>query len=329
MSSSNIYLKNGKCSSCSNITTLIQRKYSERNLCPECFEKSIEKKIYKTISKYKMLQPSSKIIVALSGGKDSIALLYNLVKIQEKTYNSNPIIALTIDEGIRDYREKSIEYAKIFCRQFNIEHKIVRFQDIIGHRLDSIIDNKRNLDDYQYACNYCATFRRRILNDEAKKLGGDILALGHNLTDIAETFLMNILNKRFALIAKQYIFKQENGNISKFFLKKITPLMRIPEEEVLLYVNIKKLPYYPSHCPYKEQEPIIRKRILDFIQSYKTHSPEIEFNLLSGFLDLSAILYNSFEEVKYNYCQICGYPCGDTKICTYCKYLAELNSYSS
>jgi uncharacterized protein (TIGR00269 family) len=321
----NIFLKNGKCSSCNNNSTIIHRKHSKQYLCPECFEKSIEKNIYKTISKYKMLKPSSKIIVGLSGGKDSTALLYNLIKIQEKTYRSNPIIALTIDEGIKDYREKSIDYAKNFCKKYNIEHIIIRFQDVIGYSLDNIIDIKKHSNDYLYACNYCATFRRRLLNDEAKKLGGDVLALGHNLTDIAETFLMNILYKRFPLIAKQYIFKQENEKISKFFLKKVTPLMRIPEEEIFFYVNLKKFSYYPSHCPYREKDPIIRKRVLDFIQSCKTYSPEIEFNLLNGFLELSETLYNSLEEVKYNFCQICGYPCGSNKICTYCQYLGELN----
>ncbi|MFW9772932.1 MAG: ATP-binding protein [Promethearchaeota archaeon] len=318
-------MKNGKCSSCENDSIIIHRKISKQDLCTSCFENSIEENIYKTISKYKMLQPDKKIIVALSGGKDSITLLYNLIKIQENTYNSNPVIALTIDEGIKDYRDQSVEYAKKFCRRYNIEHKILRFQEAVGYSLDQIINIKKDSPDYRYACNYCATFRRRLLNDEAKKLGGDIIALGHNLTDIAETFMMNILYKRLPLIGKQYIFKKQSENISKFFLKKITPLMRIPEEEIFLYANLKKLFYYPSHCPYREKDPIIRKRVLDFIQKCKAYSPEIEFNLLNGFLELSKILYHSYKEVKYNYCQVCGYPSGNSNMCTYCNYLKELN----
>ena len=326
MNSNDLSLKTGRCSSCNNNLTIVHVKNSNQYLCPECFKKRIEKNIYKTISKYKMLQPSNKVIVGLSGGKDSTALLYNLIKIQEKTYGSKPIIALSIDEGIKDYRGKSINYAKNFCKKFNIEHRIIKFQDVIGYSLDDIINIKRHSNNYRYACNYCASFRRRILNDEAKKLGGDILALGHNLTDIAETFLMNILYKRFPLIAKQYIFKSENEKISKFFLKKITPLMRIPEEEIELYVKIKKFAYYPSHCPYREKDPIIRKKVLNFIQSCKKNSPEIEFNLLNGFLELSKTLYHSIKDVKYNYCKICGYPSGNRNMCNYCTYLGELNN---
>ncbi len=320
----NIFLKRGKCSRCSN-SIVIQRKYSGEKLCPQCFEKNIEKTIFKTISKYKMLTNNEKIIVAVSGGKDSLSLLYNLNEIQKKRFHSEPLTALIIDEGIVDYRENSIKNAKEFCNKLEVEYKIISFKEKIGCSLDEIINIKKNHHDYKYACNYCATIRRRLLNDGAKELGGTILAMGHNLTDIAETYLMNILYKRLHLIANQYIFKKELPNINKFFIKKITPLMRIPEEEIFLYANIKKINYYPSHCSYREKDPIIRKRVLDFIQECKKSSPEIEFNLLNGFLELSAILYNQLEKKKYQTCQSCGYPCGNDQICLFCQYLKEFN----
>ena len=317
-----IFLEKGKCSHCKN-AVVIKRSYSGETLCTECFEKNVEKNIYKTISKYKMLHPHDKIIVALSGGKDSISLLYNLIKIQERTYNSKPIIALMVDEGIKGYRKNSIEKAKNFCKIYDIEHKIISFKEKIGYFLDEIISIKKKSIDYRYACNYCAAFRRRLLNDCAKDLGGTVLAMGHNLTDVAETFLMNILYKRFQIIANQYPFKEQNSRIDNYFIRKITPLMRIPEDEIFLYANIKKFDYYPSHCPYREKDPIIRKRVLDFIQKCKQYSPEIEFNLFNGFLELSKSLYYQNEKINYNSCQLCGYPCGNTKICTYCNYLKD------
>ncbi|MHA2283321.1 MAG: ATP-binding protein [Promethearchaeota archaeon] len=320
----NIFLKRGKCSRCHN-SIVIQRKYSGEDLCPKCFENNIEKIIFKTISKYRMLKSNDKIVVAVSGGKDSLSLLHNLNEIQKKRFQSEPIIALTIDEGIVDYRKNAIEKAIKFCANLKIEHKIISFKEKIGYTLDEIINKKKDLPDYKYACNYCATIRRRLLNDEAKKLGGTILAMGHNLTDIAETYLMNILYKRFYLIANQYLFKEESPNINEFFIKKVTPLMRIPEEEIFLYANIKKIQYYPSHCSYREKDPIIRKRVLDFIQECKKSSPEIEFNLLNGFLKLSNILYNQLEKKEYQTCQSCGYPCGKAQLCIYCRFLKEFN----
>lgn len=322
MSNYKIFLKKAKCSHCDNLT-VIQRKYSGEQLCPKCFQQNIEKIVYKTIAKYDMLKPQDRIIVALSGGKDSVALLYNLNIIQNRKHNSYPLIALTIDEGIKDYRENSIKKAKNFCKKYNIEHIIISFKEKIGMTLNEIIKMKKETPDYKYACNYCAAIRRRLLNDGAKELGGTVLAMGHNLTDFAETYLMNILYNRLDIIANQYFFKEENKKINQFYIKKISPLIRIPEEEIFLYSNIKKFDYYPSHCPYRVQDPIIRKRVLDFIQQCKENSPEIEFNLLSGFFELSKALYQQKRKKNYNSCQICGYPCGNGKFCTYCSYLQE------
>lgn len=324
MGNYNIFLKSGKCSYCDN-SIVIHRKYSGEKLCPKCLEENIEKTIYKTISRYKMLKPDDKIIVGLSGGKDSCTLLYNINMIQKKRYQSEPVIALIIDEGIRDYREKSIRVAIEFCQKLEVEYKIISFRDKIGKNLDDIIKWQKSKPDYQYACNYCATIRRRLLNDGAKELGGTVLALGHNLTDVAETFLMNILYKRLTLIANQFQFKEEPSKINEFFIKKITPLMRIPEEEIYLYANIKKFNYYASHCPYRETDPIIRKRVLNFIQECKNFSPEIEYNLFNGFLELSATLYNQLREKEYQTCQTCGYPCGNDKTCSYCRYIKEFD----
>ena len=323
ISNFNIHIKSGKCSKCDN-TIVIHRRHSGQFLCPSCFEKSIEKIIYKTISKYKMLDPQDKIIVGLSGGKDSTALLYNLIKIQEKSHNSEPLIAVTIDEGIKDYRDNAIKKAQAFCKKNNVEHHIISFKEKFGLSLDEIIVQKKDTSNYKYACNYCATIRRRLLNDSAKVLGGNVLAMGHNLTDLSETFLMNILYKRLNLIGSQYIFKQESELIRKYFIKKILPLMRIPEEEIFLYANIKKFEYYPSHCPYREKDPIIRKRVLDFIQECKKFSPEIEFNLLNGFLELSEILYNHYDKKRYHSCKQCGSLSSGTDLCTYCSLKKEL-----
>ena len=314
-------MKTASCDYCKSKTIVVHRKYSGELICTNCFTTRIEKNISQTISKYKMLKPHDKIVVAISGGKDSLALLYNLIKIQEKNYHSKPISAITIDEGIHNYRSESIKNATEFCKKHSIEHIVVSFKEKLGKTLDEIVEFKKNTPEYKYACNFCATFRRRLLNETAKQLKADVLAMGHNLTDMAETFLMNILFKRFRLIANQYIFKEERTEIEKFFVKRITPLMKIPEEEIYLYSNLKKLEYYPSHCPYREQDPILRKRVLDFIQECKKLSPEIEFNLLNGFLEMSEIFFNNYSSSSYRTCNECGYPCGNTGMCLYCSYL--------
>lgn len=314
-------MKTATCDYCKTKTIVVHRKYSGELICTNCFTNRIEKNIFQTISKYKMLKPQDKIVVGVSGGKDSLTLLYNLIKIQENNYHSEPITAVTIDEGIQNYRANSTKNAIEFCKKYSIEHIIVSFKEKTGKSLDEIVDLKNNTTENKYACNFCATLRRRLLNETAKELGADVLAMGHNLTDMAETFLMNVLFKRFKLIGNQYIFKEERKEIKKYFVKRITPLMKIPEEEIFLYSNLKKIDYYPSHCPYREKDPILRKRVLEFIQECKKFSPEIEFNLLNGFLEMSEILFTNYKSTSYNTCKECGYPCGKARVCLYCTYL--------
>ena len=315
--------QNSKCSLCCKNAN-IYRKHSGQFLCNDCFIKSVEKIISKTISKYEMLKPYDTIIVAVSGGKDSLALLYNLIQIQQQVYNSKEIIALTIDEGIKGYRNERISIVEDFCKKFNIEHHIISFKEHFGLSLSEIVNNKIVGENYIYACNYCATIRRRLLNDHAKELGGSKLALGHNLTDFAETFLMNILYKRIKLIGNQYPLRQEIISLQKFFIRKIFPLMRIPEDEIELYMQVKKINYYPKHCPYREKDPILRRRVLQFINDTKKMSPEIEFNLLNGFLELSELLYKNQSKRDYNLCQTCGYPSGNNEKCRFCDLKTKL-----
>ncbi len=315
---------NEVCTYCS-ADSIFHRKYSGENLCPDCFIESIEKKIYNTISKYKLLSPKDNIVVGLSGGKDSISLLYNIIQIQKRTYNANPIKALSVDEGIKNHREKSIKIARDFCRRHDIEHQVISFKNEIGMNLDEIISKNTQKDIFTYACNYCAVFRRRLLNDYSKRLGATVLILGHNLTDLAETFLMNVLHKRTKKIANQNLKSEFEADIYKYYVRRAFPLMKIPEDEISLYARLKNFDFYSELCPYRVSQPILRKRCLQFIEDCRKYSPEIEFNLFNAFSEISDVLYTHYKgKMDISHCTSCGYPSGTSLKCQYCARLEEI-----
>ena len=112
----------------------------------------------------------------------------------------------------------------------------------------------------------------------------------------------------------------------KHFIKKINPLLLIPEEEIFLYANIKNLKFYPSHCPYRDIDPILRKRVLSFIQKMKEKTPDIEYKLFDSFSELSKKLYETLPKKESKYCKLCGYPSGSSLNCTYCRLTQLLES---
>ncbi|MHA1192640.1 MAG: hypothetical protein ACTSP9_10140 [Promethearchaeota archaeon] len=203
----------------------------------------------KTIAKYNMLNPKDRIIVALSGSKNSIVLLYNLKKIQEKLYRTKPIIALSIDEG------NNIKLTRDLCEKLSIEQVIINSNEIVE-------------DD---------PLLLQLIKIAYTNLGGNILALEYNLTHLANIYLNQLM---FNKDPHQMIYYQDNS------IKTITPLMRIPKKEIDIYYKIKNMGISKDLIHKKVDNSTIQIHIENFINDCKTYSPEIEFNLLNGLLEL-------------------------------------------
>ena len=318
-----------KCNYCSN-EAVYHRKISNEFVCKTHFIKTVEKKIRKTVRKFSMFSPKDKVVVGLSGGKDSLVLLFNILELQ-KRYPKSPIVeAILIDEGIEGYRAESIEIAEKMCKEWKTPLHIVRIKNAFGKTIDGIIPNLEDLN--VNACTICGTVRRRLLNDKAYDLGADYLAIGHNLDDQIETFLQNIVRNDL----KQILLHPPNGNVKsdkKEIVPRIKPLMSIPEKEITLYCYYKEIPIQVTPCPYVENFYILRKKIQDFINILENQSPEIKYNLLK-------MNEKIIEQVSMNYlkeeinqksknngiCKICKMPCGlNREICYFCELKKGLN----
>ena len=126
-----------KCDKCEN-QAAYTRKYSGEKLCSKCFSNSILRKTAKTISKYNMIQNNELVAVAVSGGKDSLALL-NIINQMAATHNFR-IKAITIDEGIPGYRNEALEIVQAFCAKLNVEHKVFSYKELFDLTLDEALD---------------------------------------------------------------------------------------------------------------------------------------------------------------------------------------------
>ncbi len=291
-----------KCQKCRR-DSVIYQKYSNAHLCKQHFIQDVERKIKRDIRKFRMVEKGDRIAVALSGGKDSIALLFVLHKIFQNRKDIE-LHAITIDEGIKGYREYTIPYAIELTQELGIPHTIVTFQKEFGITLDELNRKK----EYK-ACTLCGVLRKYLLNRTARELEADKLATGHNLDDEAQTILMNYLRGDVNRLRRARAPQQ--GMVFR-----IKPLRSIPEKEVALFVLLNNLPLSTEECPYAKEA--LRNEIREMINNYEVRHPGTKYSLLKGFDTISQALQQ--DGMRVMPCQRCGEPSSNA-VCMACRFL--------
>ncbi len=295
-----------KCQRCIK-TAVIYQKYSNAHLCKLHFIEDVERKIKRDIRKFKMVEKGDRIAVALSGGKDSIALLYVLHKI----FGNRPdveLLAITIDEGISGYREHTLSHAMNLTCELGIPHTIRSFRGGFGVTLDELSGKKEHA-----ACTLCGVLRKNLLNKTARELGANKLAMGHNLDDEAQTILMNFLRGDVDRLKRMLPDKRQPGLVMR-----IKPLRSIPEKEVALYGLLNDLPVSTDECPYAGEA--LRNEIREMINNYEVRHPGTKYSLLGGVEALYPELHPLNTQIVL--CEKCGEP-GSERICKTCRLLGK------
>ena len=298
-----------KCDRCEN-QAAYTRKYSGEKLCSQCFSKSIVKKTAKTISKYNMIRHNELVAVAVSGGKDSLALL-KIINEMALTHNFK-IKAITIDEGIPGYRNEALEIVEKVCKQLNVEHRIYSYKDLFELTLDEALELRE--DEKTTSCSICGTLRRRAMEYAAKDIGADVIATGHNLDDTLQTFVINMLSGDTTKIGWM------DPDTSANTLRKIKPFCEIYESEIVFYAFTNDIPFQSEPCPHMNEG--IRTEIREFLNSLETQHSEIKNNLYQSILKVSQVVKNSSSKKRRN-CGQCGNECTG-EVCSVCSTVLKL-----
>ncbi len=298
-----------KCDRCQN-TAVYSRKYSGENLCSECFSNSILRKAAKTISKYNMIQNGQLVCVAVSGGKDSLALLHVLSKMS-KNHNFR-LHAVTIDEGIQGYREEALEIVNKFCAELGVTHSVYSYKELFDLTLDESLLLRD--DEKLSSCSICGTFRRRAMDHAARQIGADVIATGHNLDDVLQTFVINTLSGDTNKIGWMDPDTSENS------LRKIKPFCEIYESEIVFYAFTNNLPFQSEPCPHMNEG--IRTEIREFLNKLENSHIGIKNSMYRSVLKISQIVRESNYKEK-TLCSNCGSEC-TSNVCSVCKMIVSL-----
>ena len=293
------------CSKCSKPAVTFIR-YNGTHLCRDHFIQYFEKRVKKDIKKQGRTEDNCKIGIAISGGKDSIVALHVTNDIFSKREKID-IIAITVNEGIKGYRDESISIASENCKKLGIEHHVVSFKDMVGKTMDEIASKHDELGE----CSYCGVFRRLCLNKKSKELGVDKLVTGHNLDDMAQSILMNFANGDVKKLARLGPHKKiQPGLIPRMF-----PLRVIPEKEVALYAILKNMEYHDGECPYSIRA--YRGVFRDIVDDLEYRNPGTRHSILNSYDSIREILLDKFPPVGLNSCRECGEPTSQN-ICKAC-----------
>ena len=234
----------------------------------ESSEKKLHQKINNeignAIADFNMISEGDKILVAVSGGKDSLCLLHFIKEFQKKAPIHFDYVAVNLDQGQPGFPDHILP---ALFKDWDVPHQI-EYRDTYSVVIDKIKGGKT-------FCSLCSRLRRGVLYDMAAKMGYNKIALGHHLDDLIETFLMNAFySGQLASMAPHYKTAKENINV-------IRPLYALEEKIIAEYASLKAWPIVPCNlCG--SQDGLKRQYVKDLLINLQAENPQIKASLLNS-----------------------------------------------
>ncbi len=271
--------------------------------CRKHFIEEFESRIQQTINEFSLIEPSMRIAVAASGGKDSLTVLSLL----QKWYDD--VTAICVDEGIRGYREHTIADLKRACAAWGVPLLLTSYKEYTGLTLDEILKRRR-----LHPCAVCGTFRRHLLSLASKPF--DVLVTGHNMDDEVQTVLMNLLRGNTGILPRG---GPKTGTAKAGFTQRVKPLYFVTEKEVMTYAYLHGFVTKFTECPNAPRG--YRFLVREAFNEYVVRHPLSRERLLKRFLELKE---HTPHEGRITTCTSCGEPSAN-ETCKACEYLLMLN----
>ncbi|KAI5821337.1 hypothetical protein BZA77DRAFT_273118 [Pyronema omphalodes] len=234
------------CANCHTSRAKIKRAKTDERLCIPCFLLIFETEIHETIISSSLFRRGQRVAIGASGGKDSTVLAAVLKTLNERYDYGVTFVLLSIDEGIKGYRDDSLETVKRNAEQYGMELKIVGYRDLYGWTMDQVVERIGKKGN----CTVCGVFRRQALDRGAGMLGVGHVVTGHNADDMAETVLMNLLRGDLPRLHRCTCIVTESSSSP---VSRSKPLKYAYEKEIVLYAHHRKLDYFSTECIYSPE----------------------------------------------------------------------------
>jgi tRNA 2-thiocytidine biosynthesis protein TtcA len=226
-------------------------------------EARIAKKTTRAITEFNLIEDGDRVMVGLSGGKDSWALMQILHVLRERAPIDFSIVAVNVNSGYTNFRHDLVTGA---CAARGWECRVEH--TTIGATIDDI------LDDGETPCSLCARFRRGVLYRLAASVGATKIALGHHLDDVVETVLLNLF---FQGSLKAMPARLVSDNARHIVIR---PLVYVTEAEARAYAQENELPIIGCCCPACGDLSLKRQRVKRLIAELELEHPDIKNSMI-------------------------------------------------
>jgi uncharacterized protein (TIGR00269 family) len=278
-------------------------------LCRDHFMEWIPSQTQRAIETYAMFQADNRLLVAASGGKDSLALWDVLLTLG---YQAD---GLYIDLGIasEDYSHASQAYVERFARKRGLNLIIARAADYLGMGIPDAAANTRRGRDKP--CSVCGLTKRHIMNHIAIEGEYDVLVTGHNLDDEAATLFGNTLHWQVGYLQRQWPVLEAKPGL----VRKAKPFCRLYERETAAYAFLRSIEYIDEECPYASgAKSIYYKEVLNRMELER---PGTKQSFYLSFLRAKGhLLFDDIQEqLAFKHCPECGSLTTSSGLCSFCR----------
>lgn len=284
-----------RCKRCRDRATIEIRRHNAA-FCRDCFFHYVRQQVTRAIDKHHMLGPGDRVLVAVSGGKDSLALWDLLLDLGYR------VDGLYMSLGIGAYSDRSKDTCQAFADARGAELVLYDLGAEQGYTIpEAAAKAGRATGGGRSSCGVCGLSKRYVFNRVALQLGYDVLATGHNLDDEAAVLLANTLRWDTATMARQFpVLEATRPGL----VKKVKPLYRVAERETAAYCVLKGIDYIVEECPLVAGNTQLRHK--ETLNQMEEASPGTKHNFLLGFIDRAAELLRSADHADLTECARCG-----------------------
>jgi tRNA-5-methyluridine54 2-sulfurtransferase len=297
-----------KCTVCKGPAVIDLRRHNA-NFCPEHFTKFCRDQVARAIADHDMVGPGQRVLVAVSGGKDSLALWDLLVALGYEAEG------MTIGLGIGDYSEASTAAAVAYAEARGLPLRRIDLRDDYGYDIPTAAAVTRRVP-----CSSCGMSKRHLIDKAALEGGFDVVATGHNLDDEAAVLLGNVLRWQTEYLGRQVpVLPAREG-----FPRKVKPLVRLSERETAAYCVLRGIDYIVEECPMAAGNRHLRYK--DALNAIEAGSPGTKHAFYFEFLAKAAGHFRPEAATAQDGlvpCARCGSPTTG-EVCAFCRLVERV-----